>query len=166
MEIRDITEEEIESLSEKIVVGQRKNELRARVKNCCCSYCGSKLILRSIISNNIDDGRIEIFCPKCNRIEYGIEPEIYQAAAYYVNELKFDYYPDLDDSARKHRMNIAKANEMFQWVLKNLGLLNMYGFTSEIQMDTALVGQDLIISEEDLAERNGGKALCQNQLLN
>ena len=42
----------------------------------------------------------------------------------------------------------------------------MYGFTSEIQMDTALVGQDLIISEEDLAERNGGKALCQNQLLN
>ena len=164
MEIQDISINDIDCFSEKVVNGKRKIELKERVNNCRCSYCGSKLILRSIISNTTEDGRVEIFCPHCDRIEYGIEPEIYQAAAYYVNELQFDYYPELDDSNRKNRMNIAKVNEILQWGLKNLGLLDQHGFTGDIEMDTALVGQDLNITEEKLVERTGGKNLCQNQL--
>lgn len=150
METKDIAADEIELLSAEMVNSQRKMELRERVKRCCCSYCGSELILRRITSGMVDEGRVEIFCPQCNRIEYGIEPEIFAAAKYYVNTLRFDHYPDLDDSQRKERMNIAKVSEIIQWGLKNLGLLEKRGFTSEIKMDKALIGQDLLISEKQL----------------
>lgn len=125
-------------------------ELRSRVNRCKCSYCGSELILRRITYGNAEEGRIELFCPSCNRIEYGVEPEIYQIAEYYVDEIGFDYYGELDESLRKKRMNMSKVCEMMQWCCKNLGLLNQEGFTTDVQMDAALSGQDLLLSEEFL----------------
>lgn len=125
-------------------------ELRSRVNRCKCSYCGSELILRRLTYGNSEEGRLDLFCPSCNRIEYGVEPEIYQIAKYYVDEIGFDYYGELDESLRKKRMNMAKVCEMMQWCCKNLGLLNQGGFTTDVQMDAALSGQDLLLSEEFL----------------
>lgn len=127
-------------------------ELRSRVNRCKCSYCGSELILRRITYGNAEEGRIELFCPSCNRIEYGVEPEIYQIAQYYVDEIGFDYYGELDESLRKKRMNMAKVCELMQWCCKNLGLLNQEGFTTDVQMDVALSGQDLLLSEAFLTK--------------
>ena len=150
METMDISAQTLDFLEEGTMDGQRKKELRERVNRCCCSYCGSSLVLRRITAGVADEGRNEIFCPSCNRIEYGIEPEIFRAAQYYVQTLRFDYYPDLDDSERKDRMNVAKVNEMMQWGLKNLGLLVAEGFAAPLHMDEALVGQDLLIAEHEL----------------
>ena len=150
METQDILADEIERLSADGMDSARKEELRERVSRCRCSYCGGELILRRITAGVVEEGRVEIFCPSCNRIEYGIEPEIFRAAQYYVHELKFDYYPDLDDGERKERMNVAKISEIIQWGLKNLGLLGKRGFVGEIQMDAALIGQDLLIAEQEL----------------
>lgn len=127
-------------------------ELRSRVNRCKCSYCGSELILRRLTYGNSEEGRLDLFCPSCNRIEYGVEPEIYQIAEYYVDEIGFDYYGELDESLRKKRMNMAKVCEMMQWCCKNLGLLNQEGFTTDVQMDAALSGQDLLLSEEFLTK--------------
>lgn len=150
MEAIEVSCTELEQLGGEMIDSQRKSELKERVNRCCCSYCGSPLILRRITAGIVDEGRIEIFCPSCNRIEYGIEPEIYQAARYYVKTLKFDYYPDLDDSERKDRMNVAKISEIIQWGLKNLGLLTAQGFSGVVQMDTVLIGQDVLMREQDL----------------
>ena len=124
METMALLNTELEQLGEIVIDSQRKNELKERVNRCLCSYC--------------------------KRIEYGIEPEIYQAARYYVKTLRFDYYPDLDDSERKERMNVAKISEIIQWGLKNLGLLTVQGFNGVVQMDAALIGQDVLISEQEL----------------
>lgn len=150
MDTLQVQSEELEGLSEQVIDGERKAELKARVNRCLCSYCGSRLILRRITAGAVDEGRVEIFCPGCNRIEYGTEPEIYKAAQYYVQKLKFDYYPDLDDSMRKRQMNVAKVSEIIQWGLKNLGLLTALGFVGEVQMDETLTGQDMLIAEEAL----------------
>lgn len=125
-------------------------ELKARVNRCKCSYCGSELILRRISYGNAEEGRLDIFCPSCNRIEYGVEPEIYQIAKYYVDEIGFDYYGELDVSILKDRMNMAKVCEIMQWCCKNLGLVDREGFLAEVNMDEALNGQDLLLSESFL----------------
>ena len=129
---------------------ERLEELQGRVKRCCCSYCGSELVLRRITTGREDNGRTEIFCPNCNRIEFGCEKEIYRAGLYYVNALKFDYYPDLDDSERKRRMNCAKACEIIQWGCKNLGLLTADGFSSPLNIDASLIGEDLTFTPKHL----------------
>lgn len=140
--IDDLTKEEIESAYIK--------KLRNRMNRCVCRYCGSELIFRRISYSNAEEGRIDIFCPLCNRIEYGVEPEIYKAAEYYVDEIGFDYYGDLDDSLRKERMNMAKVCEIMQWCCKNLGLLDDDGFRADVNMDDILSGKDLLLSEEYL----------------
>lgn len=140
--IDDFTEEENESL--------QVQALRTRVNRCKCSYCGSELILRRISYGNAEEGRLDLFCPSCNRIEYGVEPEIYQIAKYYIDEIGFDYYAELDESIRKTRMNMAKVCEMMQWCCKNLGLLNQDGFTTEVQMEAMRTGQDLLLRESYL----------------
>ena len=132
---------------------ERLEELKGRVKRCCCTFCGSELVLRRITTGREDAGRIEIFCPNCERIEFGAEKEIYTAAKYYVEVLKFDYYPELDDSERKRRMNYAKACEIIQWGCKNLGLLNENGFAMPLDIDSTLLGEDVLLTEEALLQR-------------
>lgn len=52
----------------------RLEDLKWRVKNCRCRYCGAPLRLRRILYGNNPQGRVEIFCTECDRIEYGVEP--------------------------------------------------------------------------------------------
>lgn len=129
--------------------------LRQRVNRCVCRYCGSELILRRISYGNAEEGRLDLFCPSCDRIEYGVEPEIYKIARYYVEEMGFDYYADLDDSVRKDRMNQAKVCEMMQWCCKNLGLLDNQGFRTKVVLDALFSGKDLELSETYLKENSG-----------
>ena len=77
METMDISAQTLDFLEEGTMDGQRKKELRERVNRCCCSYCGSSLVLRRITAGVADEGRIEIFCPSCNRIEYGISRKFF-----------------------------------------------------------------------------------------
>ena len=59
---------------------ERLEELKIRTKNCCCRYCGGDLKLRRILYGNVKEGRVEIFCNHCDRIEYGVNREIYHVA--------------------------------------------------------------------------------------
>lgn len=152
MSTNGVRTEEIKLLNKCDSQDERLMELQGRTKRCCCSYCGGELVLRRITIGSNDTGRIEIFCSGCERIEFGVEKEIYQAADYYADCLKFDYYPDLDDSERKKRMNRAKVCEIIQWGCKNLGLVNKEGFTNQIEMDASLMGKNIILSESDLIE--------------
>ena len=97
----------------------RLQELRERSARCCCRFCGSKLEIRKIIFTGYDE-RIEIFCPECNRMEYGTEPEIYLSAKYFVEAMQFNYYPDLDDNGQTKNMNIAKVFDIMAWENKHM----------------------------------------------
>lgn len=135
----------------------RVDELRGRAKRCRCKYCGSKLEVKRIVFSDYEDARIEIFCSSCDRIEYGVEPEIYQSAEYFIDELKFNCYPDLDENDKTRRMNIAKVCEIMAWENKNLGFLDQNGFKVPLTMDEDILGESIVVTDEDLIEDGEGE---------
>jgi len=130
----------------------RVEELRGRVKRCCCRYCGSKLEIRRIVFNNFEDARIEIFCTHCDRIEYGTEPEIYQSAKYFVEHFNFNWYTYLDDNAQTAQMTIAKICDIMAWQNKNLGFMDGNGFTVPVTINPNIIGSSMIFSNEELEQ--------------
>ena len=130
----------------------RLEMLKERTQRCVCKYCGKHLSIRRITFSDIDDARIEIFCKSCDRIEFGVEPEIYQSALYFVDEMGFDYYPDLDKNEKTKRMNVAKVCDIMSWENKNLGILDRDGFTVPIDANPNIIAECVILDDNDLEE--------------
>lgn len=143
---------DVEKCIKNLMVSPRVVALRQRSRRCVCKYCGSNLRLRQIVYNNIVEPRIEIFCEHCNRIEYGVEPEIYHMAKYYVDEFGCDYYPDLDENTTKERMNVAKVCEIIDWAFKGVGYIDLDGFKYPIELDKSISSEDLQLNLDELEE--------------
>ena len=124
--------------------------LKARAKRCVCKYCGSHLRLKQLNFSEHDEARIEIFCKNCDRIEFGVEKEIYDSAKYFVENSRFNCYPDLDDSENTKQMTIAKVCEIMSWENQNLGFLNSDGFVVPIHANENFVGECVTLSDDDL----------------
>lgn len=125
--------------------------LKKRTKRCRCKYCGSPLEIRRIIYGKIEDARVEIFCSNCDRIEYGIEPEVYQVAKYFVEEMQYNAYPDLDNSETTKQMSIAKVCEIISWGCQNLGFIDDDGFKVPLDINEDLISETIIINDSDIA---------------
>ena len=143
-----------EFIKEKIDFNSKKrmSMLKNRAKRCKCKYCGGELVVRQLSFNHIEDARIEIFCRQCDRIEFGVEPEIYANAKFYVEELDFNCYPNLDDSEKTRQMTIAKVCEILTWQNQNIGILNQDGYQIELQMNEHYIGECITLSDSDLEE--------------
>lgn len=129
---------------------KRLDMLKKRTRRCRCKYCGGKLKLRRIIFSEYEEGRIEIFCSACNRIEYGVEPEIYASAAFFVENSGFNCFPDLDSNEKTKQMTISKVCEIMAWQNQNLGIMNEDGFCVPLQVNENFVGECITLSDEDL----------------
>lgn len=130
---------------------KRIEMLKKRTKRCICKYCGGSLRLRQIAFSNCEDARIEIFCKGCNRIEFGVEPEIYKNARFFVEETGFHCFSDLDDTEKTKQMTIAKVCEIMTWQNQNIGILTSDGFVIPLKMSKNSVGECITLSEDDLA---------------
>ncbi len=128
----------------------RIRELKGRVERCCCRYCGSPLELKRITFSHFEDSRIEIFCSKCGRIEYGVEPEIYLSARYFVEHFDFNWYTYLDENAQTRQMTIAKICDILTWQNEQLGFLDKDGFQVPVRINENLQGESITISEDEL----------------
>ena len=133
----------------------RIEELKARTKRCCCKYCGGELEVKRIIYSEYENARIEIFCKNCERVEYGVEKEIYQSAEFFVEEMAFNHYPDLDDNQRRKQMNIAKVCEIMAWENRHMGFLDTDGFTVPVKMNPDVIGNCIVLDDAAL------EAACQ-----
>ena len=133
----------------------RIEELKARTKRCCCKYCGGELEVKRIIYSEYENARIEIFCKNCERVEYGVEKEIYQSAEFFVEEMAFNHSPDLDDNQRRKQMNIAKVCEIMAWENRNMGFLDTDGFTVPVKMNPDVIGNCIVLDDAAL------EAACQ-----
>lgn len=143
-------------LQEKINFHSEKRlaMLKNRTKRCVCKYCGGKLKLKRIIFSDYEDARIEIFCSQCERIEFGVEPEIYASAKFFVENSRFNCYPDLDDNERTKQMTIAKVSEIMAWQDQNLGLVNENGFIVPLNVHENFLGECITFSQKDLEEED------------
>ena len=111
-----------------IVSAKRLEEIKKRSKRCVCKYCGGRLRVRMLDFGQIETANLEIFCENCDKIEYGVEPEIYHSAQYAVDILGFNAYQDRADNEQRRRLNIAKVCELLFWHDRELGILDQYGY--------------------------------------
>ncbi len=132
----------------------RVETLKKRKNRCVCKYCGGSLAIKRIMFSDIKDARIELYCDNCERIEYGIEPEIYQSACNFVDNLEVDFYDTLDNNDSKRLMNIAKVCEIMAWGYRNVGLLNADGFTVELDMNNEVWEECMILENDQVPEDN------------
>ena len=131
---------------------KRFDMLNKRTKRCVCKYCGGRLKLRRIIFSEFEDARVEMFCRDCNRIEFGVEKEIYQSAKFFVENSKFNLYPDLDESAQTKQMTVSKICEIMVWENQNLGWLDADGYTVPLNINENFLGECITLTDEDLLE--------------
>lgn len=144
----------------------RLEVLKERRRHCVCKYCGHELEIKQIVFSELDDARTELFCPNCQKLDYGVEKIIYDNAKYYIAENRFNMFPDLDDNQMSQRMTIAKTAEIMTWICQHTEVLTDTGFTIPVdeveavpqnQLDLtaaevdALSDEDLVI--EDVAKQ-------------
>ena len=104
-------------------------EMRDREQRCVCKQCGHKLELRLITYNRYGGQGIELYCPQCQRIDYGIEPEIYHLAKKFLDSTQFNYFLDMVEDERSYQLNIAKIVEILAWAFRDIGLLEKNGIS-------------------------------------
>ena len=89
-------------------------------------------------------------------MENGTEPLIYKMSSYFVDDMQFDYYPELDPSTSKRRMNIAVVCDIISWGFKNAGLIDDNGFTVALNVDEHALGEATIFSKTQLEAMQKG----------
>lgn len=129
---------------------KRLDMLKSRVQRCVCKSCGGRLSLRQIDFNDFEEARIEIFCDHCDRLEFGIEPEIYASAQYYVDEFSVNVYPDLGDNAITRKMSIAHIADIMSWALQNMGYLNKEGYVVPPHMEEKILGECIDLNDQTI----------------
>ena len=143
----------------------RIERLKKRAQRCVCKYCGKELTLRHIVFSDINEAKVELYCKACERIEFGVEKEIYYSAYNFVDNLEFDYYENVDANEKKHQMNVAKICEILSWNYKNMGLLNQDGFTVPVNIEKDMWSECLVLPSRDVVLEDGEVITeCQNQL--
>ena len=130
----------------------RLEQLNNRKKHCCCKYCGSNLEIHRMTFGKNDDVRVELYCPVCEKIEFGVEKEIYAVAEYFVEEMEFQCYFDIEDPILQKQMNIAKVAEIISWGFVNLGYVKDTGFAYPITVQDNTLHEYLDIVLHDLPD--------------
>lgn len=124
--------------------------LKKRVKRCVCKSCGSRLGLRKIDFGDFEGARVELFCNQCDRMEFGIEPEIYQSAVYFVDEFRVNYFPDFSDVSMVKKLNVSAIGNIISWAMLNLGYLEKDGFIAPPQMNQQMLKRCLVLDDDSM----------------
>ena len=64
--------------------------------------------------------------------------------------MRFDHYPNMDESVQKRRMNISVICDIVYWSLKNMNLLDADGFQISLNMNLESLGETFRISKKEL----------------
>lgn len=98
---------------------QKVENIDYRLEHYVCKYCGGKLEKRLIIYNQYGGQGIDLYCPACGKVEFGIDPNLYMLAKAYVDKFEFNYYTDMQENIRNYQMNIAKVATICDWLKKH-----------------------------------------------
>lgn len=128
----------------------RLDMLKQRSKRCLCRYCGGHLEIKSIMFNEFVEARVELYCPHCERIEYGVEPEIYQSAKDFIEVTQYDCFPGLEKNEMTKMMSVSKICDIMAWHDRSLGIVDDDGFCVPIHRNDHIFGECVIFDDEDL----------------
>lgn len=136
---------------DKFIASQRLAELATRAKRCCCKYCGGELEVRLVVFGKVEEAGAELFCTQCQRIEYGTEPMIYRQAKYFVENLGFNGFSEMEEGELRRRKSVAKVCEIMMWHDEQMGILTQEGFTIDLSEKLLLDnvdGSQIFLGEE------------------
>lgn len=142
----------MEDIQEERAAALDLETLKTRAERCVCKYCGSPLKVERIMYHNCEAARSELFCPKCDRIEFGVEREVYLAAQYYIDTFHLNLYQGLEDNEQRRRMNIAKIADIMDWQNNKLGISDTNGFCVPLHIKPDTLGRTSIFRDSDLTE--------------
>lgn len=125
-------------------------ELKKRSLRCVCKYCGGELEIKKITSSQAEDGQLELVCLNCDRIESGVESEIYHAAVYFVEEYDYNCYCELENNEQRKRLNVSNICEILTWGFRELNLLDEKGFSTTINQNIKRSRHAVVFSDNDL----------------
>ena len=108
-------------------------DIRKREKRCVCRQCGSPLEAHMIVFCEYGGQGVELYCPSCDRIEYGCEPEIYDLARKFVEDFEFNYFVDMAEGERNIQLNTSKVCELFTWLFKETEMCTRDGIIDEVK---------------------------------
>ena len=104
------------------------DQLVERSKRVVCKQCGGSLTTALIVYDIYGGAGEELYCPHCQKQEFGVEKEIYDLAEYYVENFQFNYFYDMEENDANLQLNISKVCDMISWVMKNIDSLDENGF--------------------------------------
>lgn len=130
----------------------RVEALKKRAKYCCCRYCGGELHVRQIVFHTQVAARIELYCDQCQKIEFGIEKEVYDSARAVVESTGFNHFPDLEENELRFQMNVAKLCSLTGLQLRYLGLSDENGFTVPVRKNEYMMEQCTEFEEDQLEQ--------------
>ena len=102
-------------------------ELEEREQRCVCKLCGGPLKRKMIVFDRYGGHGMELYCDRCQKIEYGTEPEIYALANRFIEQTQFNYYLDMHEDRRSEMLNISKICEIFSWLFREIDMLDENG---------------------------------------
>ncbi|MBO5140257.1 MAG: hypothetical protein J6A10_09760 [Peptococcaceae bacterium] len=106
-------------------------ELVKRKEHCVCKQCGGELKTALVVYDIYGGAGEELYCPACDKQEFGVEREIYEMAEYYVENFQFNYFYDMEENDLNEQLNIGKVADMLSWMLKSIGLLDQDGIKND-----------------------------------
>ena len=108
-----------------------QERLTERASRCVCKHCGGKLSTSLVIYDIYGGVGVELYCPRCEKNDFGVEPEVYALAEYFVQNFQFNYFLDMEENDLNEQLNIAKIAEILSWLLKSLDLLDSCGLKQQ-----------------------------------
>ena len=103
-----------------------------RSKHVVCKQCGGPLTTALIVYDIYGGAGEELYCPNCQKQEFGVEKEVYDLAEFYVENFQFNYFYDMEENDVNFQLNVAKVCDMISWVLKNINLLDENGLKNNL----------------------------------
>lgn len=108
--------------------------MRYRAEHCVCKQCGGKLEEKVIVYNKYGGAGLELYCPKCHKIEYGTDPHLYQLASEFTETMEFDYFTEMTEDEHHDRLNTAKVCEILGWIFRRAELLDEKGLKIDLDL--------------------------------
>ncbi len=133
-------------------MSDRIEMLQGRLKRCCCKDCGSDLVLQRVTYSVDEAERLEIYCPQCKKIEFGVEREIYAAAKYFIDALSEPCAWDAVDQKKMRDKNVAKTAEIMAWGFSQLGVVGENGWNFPVNQNLQDLQEELQILDSDLPD--------------
>ncbi len=98
---------------------KRKNvkKLFERQETCVCKRCGGKLEVHLIEYNHYGGHGLDLYCPNCRVLEYGVAPEVYSLAKSFMEQFEFNYFADLEENERTYELNMSKLCDIMAWAV-------------------------------------------------